>query len=124
MAARSKHYDAWGHPIMDMFSMRDYYHRDRESLEVLDKRLPHSYVVIPFIEITFYLNDPKHLYVSRVFPGGSDTREYFVSERALTGLRKAFCGKKPGWKKEVVGGRVKITRTGRLFAPRSTRFTA
>lgn len=114
----SKHkkprYDSWGNKILSFMDMRKYYARCDRSLEVLRSCLPHQFTCIPDITIRLDVWDPKHINLTKVYPGETIIVDHYVGERALEAFRNMVRKPKSGWKTERKGQTFYFQRKGFL----------
>jgi len=115
MSKQSLHFDGWGHPTLDHFSMLDRYAQDKKSVKVLREFLPVCYLVIPDVTIRFLSSQPETYEVIRLYPGGEVRKQYDSTPRVMEAFRNVWRGKKPGWSSECFGGMVSLKRKGFLI---------
>lgn len=120
MTSQSKHFDGWGNPILDFYSMRAYYLRNSTGWAVVTTSLPYQYATIPSVTIRFWKSDPACVTVFLVYPAGQREFTRQLSKRAVEALRRTYKRKK-GWLGKLhPDGTVTLTRMGcavRLRSP-------
>ncbi len=96
--AVSKHFDAWGTPILDFFGMIRWYRADPDSLAVI-RRLPSfRYVVIPDVELTIELPEAVSLEIRCTWPCGSIINRKILGERVIDALRRLYVSSEVEWR--------------------------
>lgn len=112
MTSQSKHYDGWGNPTQDFYSMRIYYPRNSRGWLAIRDSLPYQYACIPAVEIRFRKECPTDLEIFLVYPGGEKHFYKTVPPRALCALRRAYKGR-GGWVGSVMlDGSISLRRIG------------
>jgi len=112
---RSKHFDAWGNPILDRFKMAIYYRDSPTDLFMVTHYLPHQYVVIPHVEIRIYTGIDPVVEMTTLFPGGEITKILRPTPKMWVAFRETWKGKK-GWMHDFRGhGQVVLVRRGKVI---------
>lgn len=121
MTRNVSHFDGWGNPILDFYSMRNRFPIGSKEREVIRVSLPYQYAIIPDAVIRFYRNDPCQVEIILIYPGGERRFTRCLPERAVKALRTAYKGR-GGWIGRVLpDGRINLVRGGSVVRLRSWR---
>lgn len=108
----TRHFDGWGHPILSFFDMRDYWARCERSTAVLKKRLPFAYACIPHVTIRIDKVCKNEATVFLLYPGGSESKVYFLSDRRVNALRRLYKAPRGGWTVKETSTDITFSRKG------------